>query len=223
MADINKIKKQNAFFIPNFSLSFREYLDIFAVFHTKERVNLFMKKVIVNAKKFYDENREKDYPCPIQINNSNPYVFGVDYGFFLKNLIDFLIEEGGIEEEEEKKKVPRLIYLFYGVDFKNYKMNFPAQVLMKTLFGTIYSITSYKVTMLKGNIFYPFFVENKVGEIYKLNMFFVKKTALKNVFEDKKNIELIMDFFEENSKSFIKKKLDYTVAKELFTVEKNIE
>ncbi len=32
-----------------------------------------------------------------------------------------------------------------------------------------------------------------------------------------------MDFFEKNSKSFIKKKLDYTVAKELFIVEKNIE
>ena len=97
MNEIKKFKEENSFYLTNFSLFFKEHLDIFSVFHSKERVNLFMKKLATNAKKFYDANKENDIPCPIQINNFNSYVLGVDYGFFLKNLIDFLIEEGGIK------------------------------------------------------------------------------------------------------------------------------
>jgi len=126
-------------------------------------------------KKFYEENRDKDLPCSIQNNNSNPYVLGVDYGFFLKNLIDFLIEEGEIIEEKEKEKVSKLVYLFYGISFKNTRLNFSAQVLMKVLLGEIYAVTSYKMTQLKGNLVYLIFVENVLGDLYKLNTFLLKK------------------------------------------------
>jgi len=221
MNEIKKFKEENSFYLPNFSLFFKEHLDIFSVFNSKERVNLFMKKLATNAKKFYDENKENDIPCPIQINNFNSYVLGVDYGFFLKNLIDFLIEEGGIKEEDEKQKAINLVYLFYGINFKNYGLNFPAQVLMKNLFGTIYGITSYKFFNLKGNVFYPYFIENMVGEIYKLNLFFIKKIAIIKTFSDKKNGNKIVNFFEENSESFIKKVPTNVKAKELFKVEKN--
>jgi len=214
MNEIKNFKEENSFYLPNFSLF---------VFNSKERVNLFMKKLATNAKNFYDENKENDIPCPIQINNFNSYLLGVDYGFFLKNLIDFLIEEGGIKEEDEKQKAINLVYLFYGVDFKKYGLNFPAQVLMKNLFGIIYGITSYKFFNLKGNVFYPNFTENMVGEIYKLNLFFIKKNAIIKTFSDKKNGDLIVDFFEENSKSFIKKVPTNVKAKELFKVEKIIK
>jgi len=220
MVNIRKIKEENRFYLPNFSLLFQEHLDIFSVFHTKERVNFFIKKLVVNAKKFYEENRDKDLPCPIQNNNSNPYVLGVDYGFFLKNLIDFLIEEGGIIEEKEKEKVKRLVYLFYGISFKNYKMNYSAQILMKNLFGLIYGVTSYKNFELKGNIFYPFFVEKIDGTIYKLNLIFIKKTAIEKAFLDEKNSFLLFDFFENVSDKFIKNPLPNSISKELFKVEK---
>ena len=134
-----------------------------------------MKKTIINARKFVEENRDKNLPSPIQINENNPYVIGIDYGFFLKNMINFIIEEGGIVDEKEKTKVYTLIYLYFGISFKQTKLNFAANVLMKNLFGNIFGITTYRVFALKGNVFYPVFVENGFGEYYKLNMFYIKK------------------------------------------------
>jgi hypothetical protein len=221
MNDITKIKEENKFYIPNFSLIFEEYLDIFAVFHDKEKVYSFFKKLLVNARKFVEENRTKNLPCPIQISKKNEYVIGVDYGFFLKNIIDFIIEKGGIIDENEQKKVKKIIHLYFGVSFKNYKLNYSAQILMKRLFGEIFGITTYKVFALKGNIFYPIFIENEFGEYYKLNMFYIKKTVLNKLFKDTNNVKNYEEFIEKNSRSFIKKLDTNESAKELFKVEKS--
>jgi hypothetical protein len=223
MNDITKIKEENKFYIPNFSLVFEEYLDIFTVFHSKERVYSFLKKLFVNAEKFVEENKINDLPSPIQSNETNPYVLGVDYGFFLKNLIDFIIEYGGIINENEKEKVKNLVYLYFGVSFKNYKLNFSAQVLMKRLFGEIYGITTYKITALKGNIFYPFYYENRFGEIYQINLFYIKRSVLFNLFLNQRNRELYTEFLEKNKAELISKinKNNVNVIP-LFDVEKKV-
>ena len=57
-----------------------------------------------------------------------------------------------------------------------------------------------------------------VGEIYKLNLFFIKKNAIIRTFSDEKNGNSLVNFFEENSESFIKKVPTNVKAKELFKV-----
>jgi hypothetical protein len=222
MNDITKIKEENKFYIPNFSLVFEEYLDIFTVFHTKERVYSFFRKLFKNTRKFVEENRQKDLPSPVQISETNPYVLGIDYGFFIRNMIDFIIENGGIVNDNEKKKVHNLIFLYFGVSFNNLKLNFAAQVLMKRLFAEIYGIANYRVMALKGSIFYPVFIENELGEYYKLNIFFIKRSALFKIFKDTNNAKSYLEFVEKNSRNFIRKVDNEEDVKELFKVEKNL-
>jgi hypothetical protein len=220
MNDITKIKEENKFYIPNFSLVFEEYLDIFTVFHTKERVYFFLKKLLINARRFTDEYRYNDYPCPVQFNERNEYVLGIDYGFFLENLINFIMNEGGIIDENEQKKAKTLLRLLFGIDITNYKYNYPAQILMKNLFGLIYNITNYKNFDLKGRIFYPYFIENIEGNYFQLNFFFIKKSSLFKIFEDVKNYNFYFDFIKENSKKVVSKVPNGISPVELFSVKK---
>jgi len=58
---VRKLKKENQFFIPNYQLTFQEFLDIFTVFHSKERVNSFIKKLFLSGINFAKEY-EKTLP-----------------------------------------------------------------------------------------------------------------------------------------------------------------
>ena len=197
--DISNFKEKNRFFIPNFSLTFSEFLDIFSVFHSKNRVNNFLKFNLQRAKELLENN---DVISPIQVVK-NEYVIGIDYGFFLQNLIDWIIEFGGIIDENDKEKVSNLIRIFFGISMENKKMNYPSQVLMKELFGRIYGVTNYKNFDLKGNVFFVYFVENSDGKIYKLNLVFFKKISFLKVFLNEEIFENFINFFEKKSSNLI--------------------
>ena len=218
-----KVKKENQFFIPNFQLTFQEFLDIFAVFHSRERVFSFMKKLLKDGLKFAKEY-EKITPSPIQVLEKNEHVLGIDYGFFLNVLVEFIVEEGGIIDENEREKADKLLRGFFGYTTLNLKYNYSSHVLMKELFGRIYNITNYKNLDLKGRVFYDYFTESSEGDMYLLHLFFIKKISLYKIFLDEKIAdEYINEVKKVSSKLVTKMPYNTGKVKELFKVDKKLE
>ena len=215
-----EIKKQNKFYIPNYEMTFKEFLDIFAVFNTKAKAYAFVKKLLTDGVKFAKEF-EGELPSPLQTIERNEYVIGVDYGFFLNTLINFIIENGGIVDEKEKKKVDLLIRMFFGFSDKHIKYNYSSQILMKELFGRIYGFTNYKNLDLKGRVFYDYFAESSNGNIYNLHLFFVRKKGLTNAFVDKENFKSLVEKIENLSTKLVTKiNFNKEDVKDLFNYEK---
>ena len=214
-----KIKEENQFFIPNFQLTFQEFLDIFAVFHSRERVFSFMKKLLKDGLKFAKEY-EKITPSPIQVLEKNEHVLGIDYGFFLNVLVEFIVEEGGIIDENEREKADKLLRLFYGVSDENLKYNYSCHILMKEFFGRIYNITNYKNLDLKGRVFYDYYVETFEGDMYQLHLFFVKVKSLEKAFLDDKNFKNYLENIKKYSSKLFTKIKNHNEIKSLFSYKK---
>lgn len=143
--------------------------------------------------------------------------------FFLQELIDFIIEDGGIVDEKERRKANILLRGFYGFSYENMKYNYSIQLLMKVLFGMIYNITNYKNLLLKGKIFYEYYTETIDGKFYLLRLFFVKKNSIKKVFLDEKNYQFYMNKIEKLSTKLVANLKNNVTVEEIFSVEKFIK
>ena len=201
---IENFKEENGIFLQEFTLFFREYLDIFAVFNHKKRMEKFIRHLIVNGMR---ENMKhvKEGVAPVMFKfNINPYFdtknnlsLAVNYGYFLREIAIWIAIENGIEpNSEEAKKIMNLVLFYYGIT-KDKRFNLPSALFMKSLFGAAYKVVYYSDYDVSKPYLIPTILLSKDHYYYKQNVFFLKDNVVKSVLDNENDLRRVESFLEK--------------------------
>jgi len=201
---IENFKGENGIFLQEFTLFFREYLDIFAVFNHKKRMEKFIRHLMVNGMK---ENMKhvKEGVAPVMFKfNINPYFdtknnlsLAVNYGYFLREIAIWIAIENGIEpNSEEAKKIMNLVLFFYGIA-RDKKYNLPSALLMKSLFGAAYKVAHYSDYDVSKPYLIPTILLSKDHLFYKQNVFILKDNFVKDILNETNDLRRVESFLEK--------------------------